>query len=158
MTKVTLALGSFVVGVCASLSVSSFVHTSTRVHAQQAIVIEGAEPVVPPLRYFGHGDTLLARVQALDGISCEGCTIAVSAFTYAGGSYNLKNCSVPRNVPIILKGSAKLTLDLLQAMGAVPKPPSPPNPNNPPQASPKPQLASLEIRPQDNFTLVSTDK
>ncbi len=108
MSKVTLALGSFIVGaICGSFALS-LVHTSTWVHASETpqaptlppstISMPAAVPVVPPLQYFGHASTIGGAVQQLDGFSCEGCTIGVGVLTYGGGAFSFPNAKLPRNV------------------------------------------------------------
>lgn len=148
MNRVLLALGSFVIGACFSFAASSLIHASTRAQ-RQGLVVEGAEPVVPPIKFFGRETRIGGDVQALDGISCDGCEIAASKITYAGGAASFKNCRIVSVLPIELKGAAENTRQFLMMVGALPKP----QPNKPPKTNPNMQTATFELKPQDNFTL-----
>jgi hypothetical protein len=157
MSKVTLALGSFIVGaICGSFALS-LIHTSTRVQAFQnpgvaTINMPGAEPVVPPIRTFMTGGRVAGAVQGLDGLACDGCTIAVPVLTYGGGAFNLTNPKFPGPVRIELRGAATNTFNLLRAIGAIPTPQPPPQP---PRAEMK--TAALEIKANTNGNLVSLE-
>ena len=144
MSKVTFALGSFIVGaLCGSVSLS-LVRASTRAQEPQqtsgsqvpssVINMPGAIPVVPPLQYFGHGDKIGGSAQQLDSFSCDGCTVSVGLLTYSGGAYSFNNTTFPRGVPLHLDGAALNTLRLLVTLGvvAIPSSPRPPFPGTPP--------------------------
>ena len=163
MSKVTLAFGSFIVGaICGSFALS-LIHTSTRVQASQAptlpastLSMPAAIPVVPPLQYFGHGDSVGGAVQQLDGFSCEDCTITAGVLTYGGGAFSFPNAKLPRNVRVILTGAALNTFTLLRATGAIPNPASP-LPVVPPSGNAI-QRAELQIKAQPSpITLVSLE-
>jgi len=163
MNKVTVAFGSFIVGILCGLLAFSLVQTSTRVQAFQqppqaqappsVISMPGAVPVVPPLQFFGEGSTVGGAVQQLDGFSCERCTIAVPVFTYGGGAFRLPGSKVPRNVEIRLTGAAQNTFNLLRMTGAIPNPaPVAPPPGN------AIQKTMLEIKAQSSpLDLVSLE-
>jgi hypothetical protein len=149
MSKVTLALGSFIVGACISLAASSLIHTSTRVHAQQAVLMSGEEPIVPSLGITVRG-VISAPVQSLDGLNCEGCTITAPLITYAGGAFTCTGCSIHTS-RVDLKGAALNTFNALRFFGAIPSPNPAPN---------KPKIPTLEakqiqISPQENVNWVS---
>ncbi len=165
MSKVTIALGSFIVGaLCASLTLS-LIQTSTRVQASQqsplapalppsTISMPAAIPVVPPIQYFGHSSTIGGTVQQLDGFACDGCTVTVRVLTYGGGAFNFSNTNVPAGVPIVFTGAALNTLRLLQITGAIPPPPTPtpiPLPGGPIIK------AQMEIKAQPKITFVSLE-
>jgi len=157
MTKVALALGSFIVGATFGSFAFSLIHMSTRVQAGQGggIVIRGAEPVVPSLGPTLHGGGVTGGIQPLDGISCDGCVLVPDSFTYAGGAYQFNNAEVRKNIPITLKGAALNTVNLLRSLGALPSPqptPQPQDNNQPPIIR-----AAIELKIQDNFTLVSLE-
>jgi hypothetical protein len=153
MSKVMLSFGSFVVGALVASTASLLIHRSTVAHADQtpAVVIGGAEPVVPPLSATFKGGRIGGDIQALDGLSCDDCTLDVPVLTYAGGSFGLTNAHVRQHAEIRLKGAASNTVALLAALGALPNA----HPNNQPSTGPQPQIVDLTITPQDNFNLVS---
>lgn len=148
MSKVALALGSFIVGATFGSFAFSLIHISTRVQAGQGGgIVLGLEPVVPNLGPAIRGGGVIGGVQALDGIHCVGCTLAPDVFTYAGGAYQLEDAQVRKNIPIQLKGAALNTVNLLKLLGALPGPqPAPQAPNNNPI-----------LRAQDRLTLVSLE-
>ncbi len=157
MNKIALASGSFIVGAIVGSLALSLVHTSTRVQASQGERIGFAgpsgEPVVPPIRtHIVGGGVLGGTVQSLDGVDCDGCVLAVERLSYAGGAYRLNNAKLPTHVPIELKGAALNTVNLLRALGALPNPAPPQQAPNPPMITTK-----LEIKAQNNFTLVSLE-
>jgi hypothetical protein len=163
MTKVTLALGSFIVGACCMSLFDSGIHTSTRVQASQqpptlprsTIFMPAAIPVVPPLQYFGHGDTIGGDVQQLDGFSCEGeCKIAPRVLTYGGGAFRFPTAIIPKGVPVVFTGAAANTVLLMHATGMLPAPKSPT-----PVPMPGGQIiqADMEISVQPKIALVSLE-
>jgi hypothetical protein len=153
MSKVTLALGSFVLGACVSFAAISLVHTYTRVHAQQALKIGGAEPTVPPLGPFFRESVFTGALQPLDGINCEKCTIEASVITYAGGGFRCVDCIVRSN-QVQLKGAANNTFKILMLVGAISGPPAPEK--TVPQNAPK-LATTIEIGKQPKVTWVSDD-
>ncbi|SRR6266403_730117 len=144
MSRTALAFGSFIVGAVFGSLALSLIHTSTRVQAgQTAISMPAAVPVVPPLQYFGHEDTINGAVTGLDGMSCERCTINTPVLTYGGGLFSLPGSKLPRNVEIRLTGAALNTFNLLRATGAIPNP----SPVVPPPGTAI-QRTKLEIKAQ----------
>jgi hypothetical protein len=164
MKKITLALGSFIVGACAMYLLDSGIHTSIRVHASQqppptlppsTISMPGAIPVVPPLMYFGHGSTIGGNVQQLDGFSCDGeCTIVPRILTYGGGNFSIPVAKIPKGVPIIFTGAAANTALLMRVAGMIPAPKRPA-----PVPMPGGQIiqADMEITAQPQIALVSLE-
>jgi hypothetical protein len=165
MKKTTLALGSFIVGACCMSLLDSGIHTSTRVQASQqlpsptlppsTISMPAAIPIVPPLQYFGHGDTITGNVQQLDGFSCDGdCTITARLLTYGGGAFSFPVAKIPKGVPIIFTGAAANTAVLMRATGMLPAPKRPA-----PVPMPGGQIiqADMEISAQPKITLVSLE-
>ncbi len=130
MSKVTLALGSFIVGACFAFAISAGTQTST--WAQMAggtslVVIPAAEPVVPNLISVFSGMKLTSgKFQQLDGIDCEHCIIDSPVLTYAGGLYRLNGAVSARPMRLVLKGPALNTWGLLNQLGAFRTTPSPP--------------------------------
>jgi len=137
MSKVMLALGSFIVGACSMLLALSFIHTPTRVHADQGppptIDIVGVEPKVPPLMAKFVGGGIGGALQPLDGLDCEGCVIKPDVLTYGGGAFRCVNCIVSAKHGLTLKGAALNTFNLLRLLGVIPSPPQPPLPRRSPE-------------------------
>lgn len=145
MSRITLALGSFALGLCVMYLLAS--HTSTIVQrgfAQEpakperaigtAVEMGGFEPMVPGLgpRLNVHIEQPVQR-QALDGLNCEGCDIDAGVLTYAGGAYNCNPCKI-KHERVELRGAAANTLRFLMQTGmlGVPMPKAPPSsPGNP---------------------------
>lgn len=160
MSKITVALGSFIVGACFMLLVGS--HTSTLAQVpgrptppptpaplaprpcamegfsftgnKHAVAVEGTEPTASVV--FGprlcHG-SITKGAQALDGLDCDGCKFEDVTLEYSGGAYNLQNAQFSGVIRVVLKGPAANTmaiLPLLQAI-AVGHSEPPPNPNRP---------------------------
>jgi len=163
MKKTTLALGSFIVGACCMYLLDSGIHTSMRVQAAQqppltlppsTISIPAAIPIVPPLQYFGHGDTIGGNVQQLDGFSCDGaCTIAPRILTYGGGSFSFPVAKIPKGVPIIFTGAAANTMLLMRVTGMLPAP----KPRPVPMPGGQIIQADMEIAAQPQIALVSLE-
>jgi hypothetical protein len=119
---------------------------------QGIIRMPAAVPVVPPMQYFGHGDTIVGELQQIDGVSCDGCTIAAHTLTYGGGAYAFRNTRLPSGFQVVFNGAAQNTLQFMIATGTMPQPPLP---HAPPPGSAT-QTAKLEIKPQTNpLTFVS---
>lgn len=151
MSKVTLTLGSFIVGACSVLMLLlPFTQTSTR--AQSAIAVPAAEPKVPPMSVHLVGGSFVGATQALDGIDCVGCTIKTGILTYAGGAFRCANCSVSAG-QVVLKGAALNTFNALQFFGVIPVP-------KPPKRLPTPtqqnnEANEIQITPQQNVNWVA---
>jgi len=143
MSRVTLALGSFVLGGCCMYLLGS--HTSITVQsvlaqdaskgitAGTAIHVPNAEPVVPPLQTaFIKGFSIngTVKTQALDGLNCDGCVIDALEVTYAGGALRCVDCKV-KGDRVTLKGAALNTLIVLQNLTNFMNVPEGQNPNAP---------------------------
>lgn len=138
MSKITLALGSFMLGVlCMSL-----LGNQTSTLAQQAqptprppihfMNMRAWVPVVPPI-----GNRKMERltlsgggmIYDVDGMRCEGCAISDVTITYGGGDFALINTAISRPVRIDLEGAARNTAIFLNMFGLlgchVNKPPAP---------------------------------
>jgi len=121
--------------------------------AQQApkgprgIADESAKPIVPPLRVHMIGGGVSGMVQQLDGIDCKGCSIINADLTYAGGAFKCENCTISAR-SLTFEGAAWNTLQLLQFVGAIPKPPQTPVPQ-------KPQIMTAELKQQKTVSWVS---
>src|SRR6266852_5861961 len=134
MSKVTLALGSFIVGACSTwlvLGSQSFgSQTPTTVqgrstfkgggvrHSNRGVGLEGSEPTFQSFLAFPKFDD---------------CTFKDVSFEYAGGAYNLINCSFSGGTRVVLKGTAANTLSILPLLQAITSghPPEPPKPQTP---------------------------
>ncbi len=129
MSKVIIAFASFMVGACSMLAVASLTHTSTWAHAdlsQTPLLIEGAEPKVPPLSVDMIGGSLVGEVQALDGLSCVRCLIKADLITYGGGAFRCEDCTISSSSRSVrLKGAALNTFNALVFFGAIPRPVAP---------------------------------
>jgi len=79
-------------------------------------------------------------VQPLDGLDCENCEFQNVVFTYGGGLFECRNCTVSSG-GLVLKGAALNTYRTLQFFGVIPTPP--PADNSNPNA-PKIKTAKLE--------------
>lgn len=143
MRKITLSLGSFVLGALFMFVLGN--HTSTRL---QSVLAQGpavpgvrapnAVPVVPAVflldvrsSSFGPGAAI-----DLDGIDCKDCVLGEGVtIRYSGGSYRFENLRHSGVLTFQLNGAARNTATLLQSFGligchAAPKH-EPINPNNP---------------------------
>jgi hypothetical protein len=81
MSKVTLALGSFIVGACCMFLALSGNHASTFAQGKisapgsvSAIDIPGAIPVVPNLTMGFTDEEIGGLMQQIDGLICTRCT------------------------------------------------------------------------------------
>src|SRR5438477_11575410 len=109
MSKITVAVGSFIAGIASVLLflMLSGSHTST---LAQAVVNSGAEPSVPSL--LGNvftGAQISGGTQPLDGFECDGCTFKDVTFTYAGGAARITNPKFSGATRLVLKGAAANT-------------------------------------------------
>ncbi len=122
MSRMMLALGSFVVGACSTLlflgnqSFGSQTSTTAQerptikgggvAHGGRGVALGGAEPTVksflsyPKVEDFTFEDV----TQALDGLDCTNCAFKDVSFEYSGGAYNLINCSFSGRTRVVLKG------------------------------------------------------
>jgi len=131
MSRVTVALGSFVVG---ALSMFVCLGNQTSIVAQPAvpqrgIVAEGAEPIVPPLRGIVVSASSFGNLtQPLDGLDLENCEFRNVTLEYSGGAFRLRNASFSGPIRVQLKGAAANTLVLLRFLDAMAASRAPINP------------------------------
>jgi len=174
MSRVMLALGSFIVGACCASIISFGIQTSTWAQVFEGgsmaggtsgIVRPDAEPVVPPLpMIILHGTKLSAGVsQQLDGLDCEECILTSPTLTYAGGLFRLNGKTTA--LRLTFKGPAANTVALLNQLGAFRKPEShiaPPPAFSPPKfLETKADTLTLHIEPKVSpsaITLTSLPK
>jgi hypothetical protein len=142
MSKVTVAFGSFIVGVCSMWCFMNFGHhTSTLVHpssvfAQAAVTFPSAVPTVPDISANAYSEDMTISgysAQPLDGLKCKKCLIDVPVLTYAGGQFDCQECKFRHPVKLGLTGAAQNTLVALEAFGVIGtvKPAAPLPPNSP---------------------------
>ena len=138
MSKVAIALGSFILGACTMLFSVALLgsHTSTFAHssAQLRAIGTGGEPTVPGItmhaEHFGLAGGLL---QSIDGLDCKDCKFSDVTLEYSGGAFQLTNFPFSGPLRVNLKGAAANTvafLNLVQAIAASQRPPEP-KPNSP---------------------------
>jgi hypothetical protein len=138
MSKVTLALGSFIVGACAMFFISLGNQASTLEQpsfAQVSALGTNGAPVVPPLIPQVKGLTIEGGSipQMLDGLDCKECTFKDVTLTYAGGAYNFDHCNFSGTTRVVLSGAAANTMAILPLLQAITRgvPPKPPTPQKP---------------------------
>jgi hypothetical protein len=156
MSRVTLALGSFLLGVVCMIPFTS--HTSTLVHPalaqgqDSALGSSAAKlPTVPPLsRQKFSSMTVADSIQSFDGLNCENCVFMGDELTYAGGEYSCIGCVLRVN-RVTLKGAALNTFKFLLFTGAIPAP----KPKDQPFDPNKPGLKIAEDKTNTKLTLVS---
>jgi len=136
MSRIILAFGSFIVGVCCAYL------TMRATAGQTPISMPGAEPQVQPIRFNGVGSTLGGVVQQIDSFACSRCIMNVPLLTYGGGAVNLSNCKLPAKSAIKLTGSALNTFNVLRSLGYI---------------VPKANPTSLEIKSPDSVTLEAVE-
>lgn len=117
-----LSVGSFVFGVALSLMLFGS-HTSTLLQPRSswadAIKIEGAEPVVPPLIGVFEDFGISGGQQALDGFNCKNCRFHNVMLTYSGGAFRLVNASFSGTTRLTFKGAAANTITALALVQAI---------------------------------------
>lgn len=132
MRKVTVALGSFALGVVtASLLGLGTPHTSTLLHpfafAQErrpaeAIDRPAARPVVPTVGLWTLDGvtTGAAQILDLDGLDCINCTLLDGGIVaYAGGPFKIEHLSATGHLNVTLFGPALNTANLLSSFGLI---------------------------------------
>lgn len=122
MSKVMLALGSFIFGASVMFLILSGNHTSTLAHAAAPGVALPKDliPVVPALRGTSLKDAHVDNVvQQLDGLECERCSFNNAALEYSGGPVRLANMSVSGNTRLKLKGAAANTIVVVTYFQAI---------------------------------------
>jgi hypothetical protein len=141
MSKIALAVGSFIVGACSILLLGS--HTSISAQPPQSVPsqprstivnISDAIPAVPALRHivFTKG-AFTGGTQQLDGLECESCLFDNVTFTYGGGAVRLVNPSISGPIRVELTGAAANTVAVIQYLQAIDanRQPAPINPRTP---------------------------
>jgi hypothetical protein len=126
MSKVTLLLGSFMVGALSMLLLFG-IHTSMVVQPSSAfamggIVMRSLIPTVPGLGPPMTKDSFTGGNQQLDGLNCGKCAFKNMTLTYGGGAYNIPAFTFD-HVRIQLVGASANTvrvLMLMQAMRSLP--------------------------------------
>jgi hypothetical protein len=127
MSKVTVALASFVAGISSILIFPILFgsHTST---SAQGVTVRDAEPKVPPLTSPMSGITFRHETQPLDGVDCTGCVFSDVTLTYGGGGVRLVDPKFSGTIRVQFKGAAAnalATAAFLQAALQNQKPPAP---------------------------------
>jgi hypothetical protein len=139
MSRVTVAVGSFIAGVSSTLLFLALSGSHTSTLAQEprrsGFEITGQEPIVKPLPgiAFTRGKLYGPIEQSLDGLNCDSCLFDNVSFTYAGGAARIINPKFSGTTRLVLKGAAAntmATVAFLQAMLQNQQPPAV-NPNAP---------------------------
>jgi hypothetical protein len=146
MSKITLALGSLIVGLLVG---SLFLGSHTVTFAQPAPVSAAAQyinpgqgasgvelhlmPQVPGIGPKINGLHIMGLPQTLDGLNCDGCEFVNATLRYSGGAVALNNASFKGTTRVELSGPAANTVALLPLLSALAagKKPEPPSPNLP---------------------------
>jgi hypothetical protein len=140
MSKVTLALGSFIVGACTTLlGVTLFgSHTLTFAQAPTSgpvisgpgtMIIGGDEkmPVVlPPTQTLENFNLQAKGLFFVDGTICNNCVFSDADLIYGGGAFSFTQARFSGPIRIRLVGAAANTIAFLnfaQAIGASQQPP-----------------------------------
>ena len=136
MSKITVALGSFIIGACSMLFLFSGNHAPAFAQSAptQATASElNGEPTMPGIRGNLSGSTFTNVRQPLDGLLCKGCNFENATLTYAGGTFTLTNCKFSGTTRVMLSGAAANTVSVLPLLIAISKGVSPaqPTPNKP---------------------------
>ena len=127
MSKVMLALGSFIVGACCAFAVSAGIQTSTWAQSSsptppfsEAIHAPMLIPIVPGIMSMELSDSEFSPTsqQQLDGLNCIRCTFHAVVLTYAGGAFRLTDSKFDGVTRIALNGPALNTVALLTQLGA----------------------------------------
>lgn len=158
MSKVMLALGSFIVGACCASILSFGIQTSIWAQPSPPLGISignGLVPVVPPLSgessnsTFGNGTSI-----GLDGFNCEHCTFENMTFIYGGGAFNIPQFTFVGQTRVIVKGAAQNTVQLLALLGMLGQKSTPPGP--PPAFRPPTTEFAIDQTTSKTIELVST--
>ncbi len=124
MSRVILALGSFIAGACCMFLFLSNSGHQTWIDVQSSFaepVNRDAVPVVPKSELIVMKDSVLGKdiKQQFDGISCENCIFDNTILEYGGGTFVLKNVQVSGAIKVVLVGPAANTLSFLRFLEAV---------------------------------------
>ena len=136
MSKVMLALGSFIVGACCASIVSVGIQTSTLAQSSPpsgpvpaTVIGNGLVAVVPPLSSRSADSTFGGNMtMGLDGLNCEHCTFKNATFIYGGGAFNIPQFTFVGQTTVITKGAAQNTVQLLTLLGMLGQKPAPSGP------------------------------
>jgi hypothetical protein len=137
MSKVTIALGSFVVGACCMFLILSGKNTSTLAQERAPLIsAPDAIPSVPMMELIHLGGTISGAVQQIDGMDCTNCVLVGSTLRYGGGAFNFSNAKFSGVTRVELSGAAANTalfLNIVQqlGLGKPPQPTPPAQPNTP---------------------------
>lgn len=137
MSKVTVALGSFMVGACSVFFMLSGSHTSTfaqvRIEGPGELIVANSVPVVPTGVAMFSDTELDKPVQQIDGLGCVRCILKAPVLAYGGGPFLFRDAHIAGPVRISLTGAAANTfvfMSLVRGVNLV-KPPEMPKPNTP---------------------------
>jgi hypothetical protein len=129
MSKVTVALGSFVVGALSMLLVLSGSRTSvvadalgqTVVARTGSTILAGRPPIVPPLSSRLPSCLISDSTLVIDGANFDECVFKNATLEYGGGSWRFGKVSFSGTTRVNFIGAAANTvvfLKLLSALGA----------------------------------------
>ncbi len=155
MRKITIALGSFIVGAISMSLVGN--HTSTLAQEPKsppgAIKVAGAVPIVPPFRNNTVADSSFDGVTHLvDGILCLRCNFNNATLEYGGGEFAILNPRFSGTTSIKLDGAAENTATFLSLFGLLGCPAN--KAPNPPRINPAPMMQA-KYTPTGDFQIVS---
>jgi hypothetical protein len=130
MSKTTIALVSFVLGVATAFLALSGSHTST--FAQAPVIVGGGGiPTIPPIssHFTDFGLSVNEGAFGVDGSECVRCIFNGAVLRYGGGNFQFTDFQFSGPVRIELVGAARNTLifmDFVQKLAAGQKPQTPP--------------------------------
>ena len=119
MSRVMLALGSFIIGFCCMLFINSGSHTPA--FGQALARVTGAVPVVPVVPVVEEKQSTFgptAKVP-LDGIFASEDVFNGVTFEYGGGVYSLRDSTFIPPIKLSLTGAAANTYALLMQFGQI---------------------------------------
>jgi hypothetical protein len=170
MSKVMLALGSFIVGACCAFAISAGIQTSTWAQPSGPVSVFGGRgvtalsatgtiPKVPGLIgvKMSNMDFPPAQFQQLDGLDCERCTFHAPLLAYGGGAFKLVDTTFDGVVEVRLMGAALNTFQLLKMFGAFKqsKPSGPPPLFTPPTTRETSATVKAQAKTPTAVTLIS---
>jgi hypothetical protein len=155
MRKITIALGSFIVGAISMSLVGN--HTSTLAQEPKsppgAVTITGGVPVVPPFRGSKMEDVGIdGFTHRVDGILCLRCSFNNATLEYGGGEFAILNPRFSGTTSIKLIGAAENTATFLSLFGLLGCPAN--NAPSKPSVNPAPMLQA-KYTPKGDFQIVS---
>jgi len=160
MSRIILALASFMVGACSmalfgnhtsmaaqepaphltpppeptGCGVKGFTADGGTPGSQNRLIrVRDASPTVPGMSQKICGALLSNGTQSLDGLNCADCTFTGVSLEYSGGAYSLENAHFGGVTQIVLKGAAANTVAILPLLQAISsgQAPEQPAPNTP---------------------------